>query len=63
MRKIAQDRGEKCLSQKYINSRTKLQWECPEGHQWSATYSFCKTQKHCVLNALGTREKQFPNQM
>jgi hypothetical protein len=36
MRKIAKSRGGKCLSDKYINSKTKLLWECSGGHQWSA---------------------------
>jgi hypothetical protein len=33
---IAHERGGKCLSKKYINNRTKLFWECAEGHQWEA---------------------------
>ena len=33
---IAHERGGKCLSKKYINTRTKLLWECAEGHQWEA---------------------------
>ena len=37
MKEIAIERGGKCLSQKYINSKTKLKWECSEGHQWRAT--------------------------
>lgn len=37
MRKIAQDRGGKCLSERYKNMRLKLEWECSEGHTWLAT--------------------------
>ncbi len=37
MHKIAIARGGKCLSKKYVNSRTKLLWECAEGHQWEST--------------------------
>ena len=37
MQEIAKSRGGKCLSKKYVNSKTKLKWECVEGHQWSAT--------------------------
>ena len=36
MQTIAKERGGKCLSKKYVNSKTKLQWECAEGHRWKA---------------------------
>ncbi len=34
MQIIAKGRNGKCLSEKYINARTSLLWECSEGHQW-----------------------------
>ena len=34
MREKAQSRGGKCLSTKYVNSKTKLKWECSLGHTW-----------------------------
>jgi hypothetical protein len=34
MQKIAKDRGGKCLSLEYINSKTKLKWQCKEEHIW-----------------------------
>ena len=34
--RIAGRRGIRCLSKTYINSDTKLQWECSLGHQWLA---------------------------
>jgi len=37
MQQIAIKRGGKCLSNTYINNRTKLSWECDKGHQWEAT--------------------------
>lgn len=37
MQEIARSRGGKCLSEKYINIITKLEWECAEGHRWWAT--------------------------
>jgi len=36
MHEIAEQRGGKCLSSEYINARTKLIWECSEGHQWKS---------------------------
>ena len=31
--------GGRCLSKSYINAKTKLEWECSEGHRWWATPS------------------------
>lgn len=35
----------KCLSKKYINNKTKLEWECEFGHKWFATLDSLKSQK------------------
>lgn len=37
MQHIAESRGGICLSKKYINSSTKLKWQCVNGHVWEAT--------------------------
>jgi hypothetical protein len=34
LKKIAYARGGECLSDKYINDRTKLKWRCQHGHIW-----------------------------
>lgn len=36
LREIARERGGRCLSTKYKNSRTRLTWECSEHHRWKA---------------------------
>jgi|GEM_PF-3702621 len=36
MQEIAESRGGKCLSEKYIGSQTRLKWECSKGHLWTA---------------------------
>src|ERR1700748_2300192 len=36
MHKVATERGGKCLSETYFNSKTKLEWECEFGHKWFA---------------------------
>ncbi|MDN4605893.1 hypothetical protein [Sporosarcina highlanderae] len=36
MHLLVSSRGGKCLSEKYVNSQTKLEWECSEGHRWEA---------------------------
>lgn len=40
MQKLAEQKDGKCLSKKYINSSTKLKWQCNKGHVWlSAPYN------------------------
>jgi hypothetical protein len=34
MQAIAEARGGRCLSDEYVNQRTKLQWQCHRGHVW-----------------------------
>ena len=36
MQKIAEAKGGKCLSKEYVNSQTKLKWQCSKGHKWEA---------------------------
>jgi hypothetical protein len=38
-KKIAEDRGGRCLSEAYENSYTELKWECKHGHVWNAPYN------------------------
>ncbi len=47
MRDIAQEKGGECLSEKYINSKTKLLWQCSEGHTWKATPNAVKRGTWC----------------
>lgn len=50
MRQLAERRGGKCLSQVYINNKTKLLWECAQGHQWEASPFSVKVKGHwCPL--------------
>jgi len=37
MHDIAESRGGKCLSKKYVNQLTMLKWKCGQGHMWMAT--------------------------
>lgn len=37
--KSAEYRGGKCLSFRYINNKTKMLWQCKNGHQWKTSYS------------------------
>ena len=37
IREIANKRGGKCLSKSYDNVKSKLEWQCAEGHRWNTT--------------------------
>ena len=47
MIKIAEERGGKCLSKKYVNEQTKLLWECSKGHKWRTTPSLIRQGAWC----------------
>ena len=47
MQMIAEERGGKCLSGKYINTNTKLKWQCKEGHIWEAKPCHIKQGEWC----------------
>lgn len=61
MKLLAQKKGGKCLSTKYINSKTNLKWSCFFGHRWNASPSnikknngtwcpYCEGQKGVTIN-------------
>ena len=47
VKKLAESKNGKCLSKVYINSISKMDWECSDGHIWSTTYSAIKTGGWC----------------
>jgi len=49
MQRIAEERGGKCVSSEYINSKTKLTWECSKGHQWEAIPNNIKKGSWCPV--------------
>jgi hypothetical protein len=55
MREIARARGGECLSDAYLNNRTKLRWRCASGHEWSATPAAVKQGKWCKQCASARR--------
>ena len=55
MHDIAKERGGKCLSKEYVNANSKIEWECSEGHKWSARPGDIKTGKWCPVCA-GTQK-------
>jgi len=55
MQKLAHSRRGKCLSEKYINNKSKLLWECSEGHTWEAAPSSIKSGRWCKKCYLNNR--------
>lgn len=49
MQKRAQKKGGKCLSEKYVNSQTKLEWQCNKGHIWPAKPSDIRQGRWCPI--------------
>jgi hypothetical protein len=50
MKRIAEERGGKCLSDIYINSHTPLEWQCAKGHTWFAkSYQVKNTKTWCRI--------------
>ena len=45
---IARKKGGRCLSTKYIDSHTKYEWICVEGHRWEATAIHIQNNRWCV---------------
>jgi len=58
MQKLAKTRGGKCLSKKYINSVTKLTWQCAEEHKWKAVPASVVSGRWCAI-CIGSRNEQF----
>lgn len=45
MKQLAESKNGKCLSTFYVNSKTKLTWECEFGHRWDALPDPIKNKK------------------
>ena len=55
MHKLAEKKGGKCLSIEYVNTRTKLKWQCKEGHVWEAKPKKIKRGTWCPICARNVR--------
>jgi len=58
MKEIAQNRGGLCLSEKYINARSKLKWQCSEGHEWMAVPDSVKRGTWCPECAMSLAKQK-----
>ncbi len=57
MKKIAISRGGECLSEKYINGKSKLIWKCANGHVWQAIPNNINQGKWCPDCSTGLSER------
>lgn len=55
MQRLAKIRGGKCLSSEYGNNKTKLEWQCKEGHRWKAVPSSVMSGSWCGKCSNATR--------
>ncbi|MFZ4740196.1 MAG: zinc-ribbon domain-containing protein [Bacteroidales bacterium] len=55
LKQIAVSKGGLCLSDKYVNSQTKMLWQCEYGHKWEATGNNIKKGTWC--KECSTRER------
>ena len=51
MNLLAKKWNGRCISQKYINTKTKLEWECEEGHCFKSTPGNIYMGKWCPICA------------
>lgn len=47
MQEIAKLRGGMCLSNEYVDSKTKLKWRCKDGHEWESAPNNIKSGSWC----------------
>lgn len=51
----AKSRSGECLSDRYINNRSKLKWKCRKGHIWKNSLSHIKSGQWCPICAIERR--------
>ncbi len=58
---IAKQKGGKCLSQHYVNCRTKMEFECVEKHRWKANGLEINRGKWCIICERNARLSEVNN--
>lgn len=53
MQKLAKTKGGHCLSDKYVNAKTKLEWKCKKGHRWLAIPDSVRRGSWCTIKWRG----------
>jgi hypothetical protein len=47
LQRVAEARGGRCLATRYVNTQTKVSWECDKGHRWQALPTHVKRGSWC----------------
>ena len=55
MHELANSWGGKCLSTRYVDWTTSLEWMCSEGHQWKASPRTIQRRKHWCTECSGVK--------
>lgn len=63
LRALAAERGGRCLSTRYTNSRAPIRWQCAKGHDWESSWGNVRKGAWCPMCAterlrLGLEEMQ-----
>jgi hypothetical protein len=53
----ANKKGGKCLSTVYVNSQTKLKWQCAKGHIWEAKPNTIQQGHWCKICHIDSAKK------
>ena len=53
---FAKTKGGLCLSTEYTDNKTKMDWDCAEGHQWTATFNHIKNSGQCCAVCAGKKK-------
>lgn len=57
MKRMAEERGGECLSDVYVNGKTKLEWKCAKRHRWMALPSNVKNKGSWCPFCAGKRKE------
>jgi len=57
MQHAASKKNGTCLSEEYVNVRSKLQWKCEKGHVWNTVYNKIQQGKWCPECAIFNSKK------
>jgi len=57
MRDYARGFGGKCISEKYVNSKSHIRWRCAEGHEWEAKPDHVLKGHWCPVCSSGISER------
>ena len=56
-KEIAKTRGGECISEEYVNCKTKLKFRCANGHEWESVFNNIKKGTWCPICNIGLSER------